>query len=1608
MNKIYKVIWNATLSAWVAVSELAKGKTKSSKITGSVGAVVAIVGAISFSPDAFAGGYSAGGGNINAACSSTSTTTGQTGAIAIGGGSQAPCASQPYATAIGNNAQAASRGSIAIGSGAYANSNENTLDGKGAVAIGNDAVAMGKNSFALGAQASVLEDNTVSFGHANGDAKYVGGVANGTWTDDRFMRVANIANGYKNNDAVNVSQIKPLATALGTTVDATTGVVAPPSYTITKTDGTSYAAVNTVPAALTNLNSEITKAITFAGNTVTSANKLGSTLNITGTGSTAGSYTGNNLKTSVSGSTVSIQMAEAPVFTGTVTAGNLATGGTLSVTGVSNLNGGANLNSQKITNVAAGTATGDAVNFGQLTTTNQNVSNLTTTVTNQGNQITTNTSNIATNTSDISTLKGGFNLQTNGKNSGAIKAGDTVDIGVATPADTNLTATKTGNNVAFALSKDLNLTSVTTGNTVINNAGVTADKVTVGTVVVDKTAGINAGGKKITNVAAGDISTAGSTDAVNGGQLFTTNQNVSNLTTTVTNQGTDISTLKGGFNLQTNGKNSGAIKAGDTVDIGVATPADTNLTATKTGNNVAFALSKDLNLTSVTTGNTVINSAGVTADKVTVGTVVLDKTTGINAGGKKITNVAAGDTSTAASTDAVNGGQLFTTNQNVAKNTSDISTLNTTVTNQGNQITTNTSNIATNTSDISTLKGGFNLQTNGKNSGAIKAGDTVDIGVATPADTNLTATKTGNNVAFALSKDLNLTSVTTGNTVINTAGITADKVTVGTVVVDKTTGINAGGKKITNVAAGDISTAGSTDAVNGGQLFTTNQNVSNLTTTVTNQGNDISTLKGGFNLQSNGKNSGAIKAGDTVDIGVATPADTNLTATKTGNNVAFALSKDLNLTSVTTGNTVINNAGVTADKLTVGTVVVDKTAGINAGGKKITNVAAGDISTAASTDAVNGGQLFTTNQNVSNLTTTVTNQGNQITTNTSNIATNTSDISTLKGGFNLQTNGKNSGAIKAGDTVDIGVATPADTNLTATKTGNNVAFALSKDLNLTSVTTGNTVINNAGVTADKLTVGTVVVDKTAGINAGGKKITNVAAGDISTAGSTDAVNGGQLFTTNQNVAKNTSDISTLNTTVTNQGNQITTNTSDISTLKGGFNLQTNGKNSGAIKAGDTVDIGVATPADTNLTATKTGNNVAFALSKDLNLTSVTTGNTVINTAGITADKVTVGTVVVDKTTGINAGGKKITNVAAGDISAATSTDAVNGGQLFTTNQNVAKNTSDISTLNTTVTNQGNQITTNTSNIATNTSDSSTLKGGFNLQTNGKNSGAIKAGDTVDIGVATPADTNLTATKTGNNVAFALSKDLNLTSVTTGNTVINTAGVTADKVTVGNVVIDKTTNKISGVEAGTDTKDVVNKGQLDALAGQQTATDNSAVKYDNATTKDKVTLGGGAAGTTLTNVKAGDVSANSTDAINGSQLYTTNQNVAQNSKDIATNTSNIATNTSNIATNTSDITTLKGGFNLQTNGKNSGAIKAGDTVDIGVATPADTNLTATKTGNNVAFALSKDLNLTSVTTGNTVINTAGITADKVTVGNVVIDKTTNKISGVEAGTDTKML
>ncbi|MBD1219962.1 hypothetical protein IDM30_05310 [Acinetobacter seifertii] len=84
--------------------------------------------------------------------------------------------------------------------------------------------------------------------------------------------------------------------------------VSSPTYVTTKTDGTTVNASN-VGDALTNLNNEVVKPITFAGNSGSVDRKLGETLNITGGLTASGSN--SNVKTVISGNTVDIQLADA-------------------------------------------------------------------------------------------------------------------------------------------------------------------------------------------------------------------------------------------------------------------------------------------------------------------------------------------------------------------------------------------------------------------------------------------------------------------------------------------------------------------------------------------------------------------------------------------------------------------------------------------------------------------------------------------------------------------------------------------------------------------------------------------------------------------------------------------------------------------------------------------------------------------------------------------------------------------------------------------------------------------------------------------------------------------------------------------------------------------------------------------------------------------------------------------------------------------------------------------------------------------------------------------------------------------------------------------------
>ncbi|WP_301546383.1 ESPR-type extended signal peptide-containing protein, partial [Escherichia sp. MR] len=160
--------------------------------------------------------------------------------------------------------------------------------------------------------------------------------------------------------------------------------------------------------------------------------------------------------------------------------------------------------------------------------------------------------------------------------------------------------------------------------------------------------------------------------------------------------------------------------------------------------------------------------------------------------------------------------------------------------------------------------------------------------------------------------------------------------------------------KITNIKDGDIS-ATSKDAVNGSQLKTTNDNVATNTTNISNLTGDV--------------------ANNTTNI-------TNLT-----NDVAA------NTTNITNLTDTVTNLGED-------TLKWDDTAGVFTAAhgteatSKITNVTAGEL-TETSTDAVNGSQLKTTNDNVATNTTNITNLTGDVANNTTNITNLTDTVNSL-------------------------------------------------------------------------------------------------------------------------------------------------------------------------------------------------------------------------------------------------------------------------------------------------------------------------------------------------------------------------------------------------------------------------------------------------------------------------------------------------------------------------------------------------------------------------------------------------------------------------------------
>ena len=200
------------------------------------------------------------------------------------------------------------------------------------------------------------------------------------------------------------------------------------------------------------------------------------------------------------------------------------------------------------------------------------------------------------------------------------------------------------------------------------------------------------------------------------------------------------------------------------------------------------------------------------------------------------------------------------------------------------------------------------------------------------------------------------------------------------------------------------------------------------------------------------------------------------------------------------------------------------------------------------------------------------------------------------------------------------------------------------------------------------------------------KISGVAAGAV-TADSTDAVNGSQLNQTNENVAQNKADIAANKTAIEANKTAIEANRADIDKNKADIaaNKTAIEANKNAISDLNTRVDSVAKQhttvkaGDKNITVNEGtnkdgGKEYTVALDKNINVDKVTAGDTTISDKGL---EIKDGPSVTKD--GINAGNKKVTNVAAGEISE-TSKDVVNGSQLYKTNQEVANNTNRINQL----------------------------------------------------------------------------------------------------------------------------------------------------------------------------------------------------------------------------------------------------------------------------------------------------------------------------------------
>lgn len=1161
MNKVFKVIWSKAKSAWIVVSEFAKNHDAKSGSChdgrkGNVWLVRLVMLMLVLGSTVIMPAYAAEG---DKAASSTENSSGDnSGSHYYSVKSSDKGTDSNYnndganglnSIAAGYKAKAYGTGSLAIGYLSFAG---NPLDdttgyssmaigpyaqakGTGAIAFGNSSKSLGFGGVALGGGATVGQYSmggvalggtssvTVTGGVAlgtgsqastgSGQTGYLSGSkkpnqADSVWTSTigavsvgggtfkvgseekiHTRQIVNLAAGTQDTDAVNVAQLK---------------AVEQEGISLTGNDN------QTITQSLKNNDFTITGGLT--GDNLQSGQA--STANL-------------GVRQNAAGNGLEVVMTTAPSFNQITVKNSSTTDGTsdISITGT-----GLSMGGKKITSLAAGSEAGDAATYGQVSAISTDLS-----------AFEAKTISVSGNEGSLSRklgeapiqIKGagskpnenysGTNLKTYVDSHGALQIlldkellEDQIDVGSAL-------ANPTDRRVNYPVVLGTDATDATIGYVGINGRNGTSAVITsyAGSPIPgsDFNYTDSEGKSRMTRLEYTDQAghahhLATLTDGLTfGGD----NSQVQIDSDSGTVSGTNVISRK--LRATEYGKNNTTtnylqIKGG--ADGTKLSDSNIGVQASSDDGSLTIKLSQELkDLTSAQFGTTTINGSGLTLGN----TGISLTSSGLNNGGQKITNVQAGDISST-STDAIIGSQL-TNILNADGSAKGISFRDDSA--AGSH--TNPTSVAI--GGTLTLKGA--------------GGDSSNKNLSTQV------TDKGE-LTVAMASEIQENKIYVGNQISQESSPTG-KVNYPVILGENTVGTDT---------YGYVGIKGK----NNSQLYlTADKDTSNNTRLdyldANNNAHLVALTSDGYTFAGDVGTSNTLALNSTLSITGGIKDTGNLTTGNIGvvssghGGLTVELAKNLtNLTSASFGSgtatTTVNGNGVTAPAYNVGTKTYINGDGINANEQKITNVLAGDVKE-KSTEAVNGSQLFATNQNVTK---------------------NAGDIT------NLTTRLNGAGMTFAGDSGSTTVTlngtlhvNGADSNLTVTGDTGGLTLGLAK--NLMGLTGLNVVGSDftLSVTGDGLAISPVETgdgkqplrfSATEGVDLGNRKITDLAAGTIG-AGSTEAVNGSQLYTVQEAASQAQAEAQKHTTVSVGDNNLVLTPTAESNTAGADYSLKLNNK-----------------------------------------------------------------------------------------------------------------------------------------------------------------------------------------------------------------------------------------------------------------------------------------------------------------------------------------------------------------------------------------------------------------------------------------------------------------